>query len=256
MSSKDSVVFNPDVDVTRSNHASFLEGFRAVVESRRSVRRFTDTPIPDDVLGDCFSLAMRAPNSSNLQPWEFVLIESPATRLAAVEACMKQNAAKTCDRLVAVVARTDTWQQNAKDLLDTWPVQPVPSVVRTYYSKLIPAEFTLGPFGLIGQAKKLGVKAARFLKGPLPKPSTDERDVVLWASVQAALAAENFMLALKAHGFDSCPMGGFDPHAMHGLLGLGKGSHIVMMIAAGEKADDGIYHKQFRFAPEHFIRRV
>ena len=30
-----------------------LAAFTEVVESRRSVRRFTDTPIPDDVLRDC-----------------------------------------------------------------------------------------------------------------------------------------------------------------------------------------------------------
>lgn len=35
-----------------------LAAFTEVVESRRSVRRFTDTPIPDDVLRDCLRLAM------------------------------------------------------------------------------------------------------------------------------------------------------------------------------------------------------
>ncbi len=36
------------------DHTPQLQAFREVVESRRSVRRFTDTPIPDDVLAECF----------------------------------------------------------------------------------------------------------------------------------------------------------------------------------------------------------
>ena len=75
-----------------------LQAFREVVESRRSVRRFTDTPIPDDVLADCLRLAMLAPNSSNLQPWAFYVIDSAESRQQAVKNCMNQNAAKTSAR--------------------------------------------------------------------------------------------------------------------------------------------------------------
>lgn len=48
-----------------------VEQFKKVVESRRSVRKFTDKPIPEDVLDACLDLALLAPNSSNLQPWTF-----------------------------------------------------------------------------------------------------------------------------------------------------------------------------------------
>ncbi|HET8705473.1 MAG TPA: nitroreductase family protein, partial [Pseudomonadales bacterium] len=54
-----------------------VEEFRKVVRSRRSVRRFLPDPVPDDVLNECLDLAMLAPNSSNLQPWEFYVIKSP-----------------------------------------------------------------------------------------------------------------------------------------------------------------------------------
>ena len=70
-------------------HTPQLQAFTQVVESRRSVRRFTDTPIPDEVMADCLRLAMLAPNSSNLQPWEFYVIDSPDKRKRAVKNCMK-----------------------------------------------------------------------------------------------------------------------------------------------------------------------
>ena len=64
------------------------------------------------------------------------------------------------------------------------------------------------------------------------------------------------MLALRAHGFDSCPMGGFDEPAMKQLLGLGGDHHIVMMIGAGERADNGIYESQFRFEQTQLVHHV
>lgn len=46
----------------------------------------------------------------------------------------------------------------------------------------------------------------------------------IWATKSTALAAQNLMLALRAHGYDSCPMEGFDEHRVKKLLNLpGKG---------------------------------
>ena len=64
------------------------------------------------------------------------------------------------------------------------------------------------------------------------------------------------MLALRAHGFDSCPMGGFDEPAMKRLLNLSNDQHIIMMIGAGERADNGVYNTQFRFDQEQFVHYV
>ena len=48
--------------------------FRKLVEARRSVRKFTDEKIPDSIVEDCLDLTLLAPNSSNLQTWEFYRI--------------------------------------------------------------------------------------------------------------------------------------------------------------------------------------
>lgn len=57
-----------------------VDNFRKVVESRRSVRKFTDKPIPEDVLNACLDLALLAPNSSNLQPWTFYVVQDAAKK--------------------------------------------------------------------------------------------------------------------------------------------------------------------------------
>ena len=84
-------VLKAEAEVTRKNYEKCLPQFKAVAESRRSVKRFTDTPISDEVLDACLDLAMRAPSSSNLQPWQFVVIESPVLRQEAIKLCMNQD---------------------------------------------------------------------------------------------------------------------------------------------------------------------
>ena len=44
-------------------------GFRGVVQTRRSVRGFKDKPVPKTVIEEILDIAKRAPSSMNTQPW-------------------------------------------------------------------------------------------------------------------------------------------------------------------------------------------
>ena len=151
-------------------HTPQLAAFRQVVESRRSVRRFTDTVISDEVMADCLRLAMLAPNSSNLQPWEFYVIDSTDKRKQAIKNCMGQNAAKTSARLIAVVARTDIWHDHAQQILREYPDKPVPKKVKDYYNKVVTMDFLRGPVNVISAAKWGATQVVRRVKGPIKSP--------------------------------------------------------------------------------------
>ena len=84
------------VENTDSGPTAPIDVFREVVNSRRSVRKFDETPLPDDVIRDCLELAMRAPNSSNLQPWEFHVVRSQELRKSMVPACFKSKCGTYC----------------------------------------------------------------------------------------------------------------------------------------------------------------
>ena len=239
-----------------SLNAPHLEAFKQVIESRRSIRRFTDTPIPDEVLKDCLRMAMLAPNASNLQQWEFYVIDSEEVKKKAVKLCLGQNAAKTSSRLIAVVARTDNWRQHSKQIIKEYPQQPVPAKVKRYYEKLIPLVYTQDPINALAVVKWGFATVHRKVKGPVVTPYYTQADQAKWALSNTFLAAENLMLALRAYGFDSCPMGGFDEPGMKKLLGLTRHHHIAMMIGAGERSDNGIYNEQFRFDYDQFVKHV
>lgn len=74
---------------TRMSPAESLERaktFRESMASRRSVRDFSQEPIPDGVLEDAIACAAGAPSGANQQPWTFVVVTDPALKAKLREA--------------------------------------------------------------------------------------------------------------------------------------------------------------------------
>lgn len=61
-----------------------------------------------------------------------------------------------------------------------------------------------------------------------------------------SLAAMTFMTAMRAEGYDTCPMEGFDSKRVKALLGLPKQAEITMIVSCGKRAEDGIYSERHR----------
>ena len=80
------------LDPVRPDDAEMAQRARAFFErmqSRRSLRAFSDRPVPRDIIDNCLLAAGRAPSGANQQPWTFVAVSDPAVkqqiRLAAEE---------------------------------------------------------------------------------------------------------------------------------------------------------------------------
>jgi iodotyrosine deiodinase len=54
--------------------------FATDIQRRRSVRHFSDRPIPRQIIEDCLRAASSAPSGANMQPWHFVAVSNPATK--------------------------------------------------------------------------------------------------------------------------------------------------------------------------------
>ncbi|MEO8356467.1 MAG: nitroreductase family protein [Chloroflexota bacterium] len=54
--------------------------FRREMQRRRTVREFSERPVPRQIIEDCLLTAGTAPNGANLQPWHFVVVSDPGTR--------------------------------------------------------------------------------------------------------------------------------------------------------------------------------
>lgn len=56
------------------------ESFYAEVDRRRSVRSFSDRPVPREIIEHCLRAAGTAPSGAHLQPWRFVVVSDPVLK--------------------------------------------------------------------------------------------------------------------------------------------------------------------------------
>ncbi|HEV2306180.1 MAG TPA: nitroreductase family protein [Candidatus Acidoferrales bacterium] len=65
--------------------------FYAEIRRRRTVRDFSQRPVPREVIEDCLRAAGTAPNGANMQPWRFVVVSDVEIRRKIRAAAEKEE---------------------------------------------------------------------------------------------------------------------------------------------------------------------
>lgn len=240
-------------------HESFIDA----LNYRRSVRVYDDfREIEDDVVKKCIQQATLAPNSSNMQLWEFHHITSEEILKKLAVACLGQTAATTAKQMVVVVVRKDLWKQRVKSNLDNLrqlfgnnPKKEQSSREKfalNYYGKLMP--FVYGEFlGLFGCLKYLIFWVTGLFRPTYRQLRQSDMRIVTHKS--AALVAQTFMLGMAAEGYDTCPMEGTDTLRIKKILKLPLSSEINMVISCGIRKPEGVYGERFRIPFEEVYKQ-
>ena len=226
--------------------------FDKIVRTRRSVRLYKKTDINYDDVKDSIHHASLAPNSSNLQLWEFYHVTSEELMNKVSEACFNQPAARTANQFVVIVTRKDLWNKRRIFNINTIKNKTLNASDKSlknrdlalkYYKYLIPTiyrEF----FGLLGYIRYINAMIIGLFR-PIYRQVTNS-DMRVVAHKSSALAAQNFMLSMTSKGYDTCPMEGFDSLRVKRILSLPYSSEINMVISCGIRDDNGVYGKQIR----------
>jgi nitroreductase len=230
--------------------------FEDLVRSRRSIRVFAPgIRVPEGTITAALDLAMLAPNSSNLQPWEFYWVRTPDKKAELVRLCMSQPPARTASDLIVFVARTATWRRNCdaiRSQLETDPMAPTGAL--KYYRLAAPLMYTQA--ANILSAFKHVLFNVQGLRKPMPREPNFEWGMQMWATKSVCLAASIFMLAMRAYGYDSCPMEGCDQHRIKKLLRLPRDARVCMVMGVGQRASTGVYGERLRLDRSWFVKEV
>jgi nitroreductase len=235
-----------------------IEAFEKLVAARRSCRVYTEEPVPEAIVRKCLSMALLAPNSSNLQPWQFYWVRNADKKQQVVEACLSQPAAATAQELIIAVSHPQMWRTTRKLMLESFAAQTdikVPKAAISYYDKLVPLAYNQGFLGLFGKVKSL-ILFFRGLKKPTPRGPVSRQDMRVWGHKSTALACQQLMLAFRAHGYDTCPMEGMDEKRIRKIIDMPSGSEVCMVISVGKRAQNGIYGPRIRFDEKLFVHEV
>lgn len=233
--------------------------FDQIIQSRRSNRRFDpNVEVPDDVIKKSLERAILAPNSSNMQLWEFYWVKSDELKQALVSLCFGQSAAKTAKHIMVFVTRRDLWPQRA-----AWNLAKIkegigdqePTILQKrgldYYGKLMPLVYRRDLFGLSSVLRKTICFVMGLVKPFMRMGGNADQRVMVHKS--CALAAQTFMLSLTAEGYASCPMEGFDAVRVKKLLQLPRGAEVNMIVGIGKGTSEGIYNPRIRVPFEEVV---
>lgn len=237
-----------------------------ILTFRRSVRVYDkEKPIRTDTVQHCLELATLAPNSSNMQLWEFYHVTDPEVMKALGRACLGQTAATTAQQLVVFVTRQDLYRKRAAAILafekgNIDRNSPEPRRAKRmkdrelYYGRLMP--FLYARFlGMIGWVRKALVWPVGLFRPITYQVSENDMRVVVHKT--CGLAAQTFMIAMAEAGYDTCPMEGFDSRRVKRILNLPCGAEINMVVSCGiRKGNEGIWGERFRVPFSEVYHRV
>lgn len=144
------------------------------IYQRRAVRKYTDRPVSKDLIEELLDAGRMAPSAINKQPWHFYVLTDKDTILSF-------------SREIARVALKDTLHSGMSGMKQ---------VIKSAAGLL---HFSHGiNFHAMKDPVFYGAPAVVFL--------TANRDNE-WAPLDIGMCAQNIMLAAKAIGLDTCPVG-------------------------------------------------
>lgn len=225
-----------------------------IINHRRSVRNYKNLPIDSEKVKRCIELATLAPNSSNMQLWEFYHITTPEILKKLSIACLSQESATTAQQMVVFVTRQDLYQKRAKkiveletsNVLQNSPTEKQEKRIKTwkmYYGRIMPFLYSRF-FGIFGMIRKFIVNIVGIFRPIIYQVSENDMRVVVHKT--CALAAQTFMLAMANEMYDTCPMEGFDSRKVKRILNLPFGAEINMVISCGIRDEKGVWGNRMR----------
>jgi nitroreductase len=235
-----------------------------IINYRRSVRNYKAVPIDDEKVKHCIELATLAPNSSNMQLWEFYHITDKEVLKKLSVACLNQESATTSQQMVVFVTRQDLYQKRAKKMLEleilnihkNSPQEKQDKRInrwKMYYGKVMPFLY-MRFFGILGLLRKVVVNIVGIFRPIVYQVSESDMRVVVHKT--CALAAQTFMLAMADENYDTCPMEGFDSTRVKRILKLPYGAEINMVVSCGIREETGVWGDRMRVPFEEVYHKI
>lgn len=188
------------------------------LQSRRSVRTFTDRAIDRDVLERVMAGAITAPSSTNRQPWRFTVVRAASMRARIVEAVSARTA-----EIKAIIAKS----HHAEDFGSYGDFFHEPLASAT---AIVVPQYRPYPDLIANLIESGGGDAAKY--------STASAMQAELVSTSTAIMA--LLLQAHAEGLGACMMAGpmVARDDIHALLGIHEPWRMVGAIALGYSAQE------------------
>ena len=196
--------------------------FAEIVKARYATKKFDGKKIPETKIGELLELVRFAPSAINLQPWKIRIVTDQRIKEELKPAAFNQEQITSCSHLLVFCADPD-YDSLIRRLGTLLKKSGAPEDMQTMITDM----------------------AVNFTRAMSP----DQK--LAWSQAQTYLALGNALNGAKALGFDSCPMGGFDPKEFPRILKIPAPLVPVILCPLGYAADKPM--PKMRFAKEDIV---
>ena len=85
------IPFENALEISEDEMIEHSEKFLELMKKRRTIREFSDRPVPREIIENCILTAGSAPNGANMQPWQFVVVEDKNIKKKIREAAEEEE---------------------------------------------------------------------------------------------------------------------------------------------------------------------
>ena len=200
-----------------------------VIRGRRATPSFNGAPIPTADLHKILDAGLHAPSGFNMQPWRFVVVQSPEQKKRLRAASYNQAKVEEASAVIVACGDSDGWRKDLDEML------------------------ALGRKG--GMPESYAAQAQSSVPNYLSSFTSSQMQG--WLNKQVMLAFTHMLLMAETLGYDTAPMEGFEQDKVHEVLRLPLSYWVVALLAVGhlkgpDKFNGGRFDMNHTvFAEEH-----
>ena len=161
---------------------------------------------------------LAAPSGYNVQPWRFIVVQSPEQKRRLRAASFNQAKVEEASAVIVCCGDADSWLRDADEIVSMGVSGGMPE----------------------GYAAQLKAHVSNYLLSL----NTDQMHG--WLNKQVSLAADHMLLMAEVLGYDTALMEGFEQDKVHEVLRLPLSYWVVSLLAVGHlKGPDKYFGGRF-----------
>jgi nitroreductase len=195
---------------------------KEAIETRRSIRKYVQEPIPKEDIEEIIRLTRLAPSAWNIQPWRFIIVTEHESKRQLHLAANKHPQVASAPAIIVL----------------TSDMEDAIAHVEEFVHPDLPDE------------------GKQWLKENINKifGALSVKDRGQWGVAQCNIALGYLLIAIRSLGYDSSPMYGYNPALVRKLFDLPDHVQIPAIVALGKRAEEG--HPHHRHPLNRIIRYV
>jgi nitroreductase len=199
------------------------------IEGRRATPSFDGEPIPAEDLQQIIDAGLHAPSGYNMQPWRFIVVQSPEQKKRLRAASYNQGKVEEASAVIVACGDADGWRKDIDLMLQQ------------------------GREG--GMPESYAAQARSSVTNYLSGFSSGEMHG--WLNKMVMIAVTHMMLMAEVMGYDTAPMEGFEQDKVHEVLRLPLSYWVVALLGVGhlkgeDKFDGGRFDMAHTVFAEEF----